>query len=243
VRVADVAERFAVPGSWQFSPEVAAVFDEHVEASVPFYQPIQELAAEVADWAAPAGATIADLGAATGTTCERIQRRHPDRGYTFHLYDAAEEMLDRARGKLVGAKVLPTQILSYQQRLEAGLRHSFASLTLALFTLQFLDPTDRHAVLQMARGCARDEGALLVAEKLRLPDSRWHEIAAAVSHDWKAARGIGHEAIRAKERALRGVLVPLTDDQNRRMITAAGWAGVEVLFRWHSWAVYGAFAS
>jgi tRNA (cmo5U34)-methyltransferase len=241
--VADVAERFTVPGSWQFTPEVAGAFDEHVEASVPFYQPLQRLVAELTDWLAPAGAVIADLGCATGTTAELIAARHPDRAYSFHLYDASEAMLDAARKKLAAAEGLgAADVYTWPGRLEDGLQHGQASLTLALFTLQFLDPLDRAAVLQMARGCSRDEGALVVAEKLRLPDSRWHEIAGAVSHDWKSEHGITDAQIRAKERALRGVLLPLTDHANRRLLEAAGWTAVEVLFRWHSWAVYGALA-
>jgi tRNA (cmo5U34)-methyltransferase len=238
--MADIAERFGVPGSWQFTPDVAGVFDEHVEASVPFYGAVQELVAELADWLAPAGATIADLGCATGTTCQLLQQRHPERGYSFHLYDASAAMLAEAQAKLEPAS---GQVKAHQGRLEDGLDHGHASLTLALFTLQFLDPLDRLAVLQMARGCSRPEGALVVAEKLRLPDSRWHEIAGAVSHDWKQARGITDGAIRAKERALRGVLLPATDQANRHAIGAAGWAAVEVLFRWHSWTVYGALAT
>jgi tRNA (cmo5U34)-methyltransferase len=241
--VADVAERFPVPGSWQFTPEVAGVFDEHVEASVPFYQPLQRLVAELADWLAPAGATIADLGCATGTTAQLLQQRHPERGYSFHLYDAAAAMLEEAAAKLAAAGAGADRVKTHHGRLEDGLDHGHASLTLALFTLQFLDPLDRQAVLQMARGCSREEGALVVAEKLRLPDSRWHEIAGAVSHDWKAAHGIADQAIRAKERALRGVLLPATDQANRRLIEAAGWAAVEVLFRWHSWTLYGALAT
>lgn len=238
---ADVAERFQVPGSWEFTPEVAAVFDSHVEASVPHYPEIQRLVAEAADWLAPAGATVVDLGAATGTTADLIAARHPERGYQFHLYDRSEAMLNQAKAKLAGYPNADVHL--HCGALEAGLEHGYATLTLALFTLQFLDPADRQALLQKARAASREQGALLAAEKLRLRDSRWQTIASAVSADWKAERGIGPDAIHAKERALRGVLVPQTDLENRRMLEGAGWHEVEVLFRWHSWAVYGAFAS
>ena len=238
--MADIAERFAVPGSWQFTPEVVDAFDTHVEQSVPFYAEIQALAAEVCDWLAPAGSTIADLGCATGTTVERITRRHPERGYCLHLYDASDEMLDQAAKKLAGAGA---EVVCHLGRLEDGLDHQQASLTLALVTLQFLDPRDRIAVLDRARQCSRQGGALLVAEKLALVDARWHEIAGAVSHDRKSARGITDQAIRAKERALRGVLIPAADADYRAWLAATGWQSAETLFRWHSWVVYGAFAS
>ena len=237
----DVADHFAVPGSWAFTAQVADAFDDHVEASVPHYGVVQALVAEAADWLAPAGAVIADLGCATGTTAAAIAARHPDRGYTFELYDASADMLDQAAVKLAEQPGVAVHL--HRGRLEAGLHHGHASLTVCLFTLQFLDPLDRASLLTRARGASRDEGAILVAEKLRLPDSRWHEIAGAVSHDYKHARGVADQAIRAKERALRGVLNPLTDHANRRLLDGAGWRSVEVLFRWHSWALYGALAS
>ena len=51
------------------------------------------------------------------------------------------------------------------------------------------------------------------------------------------------EAIRAKSRALRGVLRPMGAIQLEELIGQAGWHSVEVLFRWHNWALVGAFAS
>lgn len=66
---------------------------------------------------------------------------------------------------------------------------------------------------------------------------------ADASHDWKAAHGISDTAIRAKSRALRGVLIPQPQNSLITMIKTAGWKSPEVLFRWHQWAVIGAFAA
>jgi tRNA (cmo5U34)-methyltransferase len=235
----EVTNAFTVPGSWAFTPEVARVFDEHVEASVPFYREIQALVAGLSDWLAPAAAVVADLGASTGTTAWMISRRHPNRRLTFHLYDAERSMLDVAAERLAGSD---TTVHYHHTRLESGLLHDQADLTLALFTLQFLDPIDRAAVLAAARQRSRARGALIVAEKLRLTDALWQEIAISSSHDYKAMQGISSEAIRVKERSLRGVLNPLTDAENRQLLVEAGWSSLETLFRWQQWTVYAAFA-
>ena len=94
-RVPDIAEQFTT-GGWQFTPEVAGVFPEHVRASVPFYDAIQDLIAETTDWLVPHGGLIADLGAATGITAHRILQRHPGRDIRFALYDEQQAMLDQA---------------------------------------------------------------------------------------------------------------------------------------------------
>jgi SAM-dependent methyltransferase len=86
----DVAEQFGT-GAWAFTPEVADVFPEHVRASVPFYDVIQDLVAELSDWLVPAGGLVADLGAATGYFTVRLARAAP-KGRVYAV-DIEESML------------------------------------------------------------------------------------------------------------------------------------------------------
>lgn len=235
--LADVAEGFPA-GGWKFTEEVADAFPAHVRASVPYYDQMQDLVAELTDWLTPAGGLVADLGCSTGHTCALIHRRHPERRLRFAMYDESKPMLEHAAAELgeTGAEF-------HAQRLQDPLQHSGADLTLLLFVLQFLPMTDRVAVLRAARNCAADTGALIIAEKTRPRDARWAEYAADVSHDWKARHGLSDTAIRAKAASLRGVLIPWPLTQTMRMITDCGWRSPEVLFRWHSWVVIGAFST
>jgi tRNA (cmo5U34)-methyltransferase len=151
-------------------------------------------------------------------------------------------MLDRAAEMLAGVSHLHADYVQADIR-QASLAHLDADLTVALFTLQFLPFSDRVTVLANARQAAAPTGALIVAEKVRPLDSRWAEIASDASHDWKAQHGITDTAIRAKARALRGVLQPYPEAALLAAVTAAGWTSPEILFRWHSWCVLGAFAT
>lgn len=237
----DIAEEFDT-GAWRFNKAVVDVFPEHVRASVPFYDAVQDLVAEASDWLLPQGGLLVDLGASTGTTVQRISERHPHRNIRAVLYDIEQTMLDKAADNLAGAPVGHVDYV--QARIQdAPLKHADADLTVSLFTLQFLPLRDRVAALRNARLCATETGALIVAEKVRPLDSRWAELANDASHDWKAAHGIPDTAIRAKARALRGVLTPHPQDTLFQAVTTAGWCAPEVLFRWHSWLVLGAFAT
>ena len=238
----DIAELFA-PGGWEFTSEVVAVFDDHVRASVPHYDLMQQMVADLSDWLLPAGATYVDLGASTGTTAELLLRRHPDRRVTVWLYDEQAEMLERAARKLAPVLHSDTQLHLCVQRVEDPHAHWGADLTTALFTLQFLSPADRDLTLNRARQHSAPHGTLIVAEKIRPADSRWAEIAIDSSHDWKAQHGIDPAAIQAKARALRGVLRPRTEHELHTEIADAGWRDPETLFRWHNWTVVAAYAA
>ncbi len=236
----DIAESFKT-GAWKFTPEVVGVFPEHVRASVPFYDEIQDLVAQASDWLLPQDGVFADLGAATGITAARVIARHPERCIKVHLYDTEKPMLDAAEATL---RDLPWgELHTHLHPIETPLLHKEADLTTALFTLQFLPLRERVAALRNARLCATETGALLVAEKVRPTDSRWAEIGNDVSHDYKASQGIPDKAIRAKARALRGVLQPYPSKTLTMMLDTTGWCSPEVLFRWHQWTVVGAFAT
>jgi len=228
-------------GQWKFTPEVAASFDKHVASSVPFYKDIQDIVARISDWSLPDGSTFADLGASTGTTAAAIHTRHPNRDLTFVLYDEQQAMLDQAAAKLEAAGAACYE-LRCQDITREPQRHHEAGLTTALFTLQFLPISGRLRALKAARDLAAPGGVLVVAEKVALPDGRWHEMAAELSWDKKLEAGHSAEHVVVKAASLRGVLRPLSDDANRRLISGAGWESVEILFRWQQWAVYGAFA-
>lgn len=243
----DVAERFGA-GQWEFTPEVADQFDDHVRASVPYYDDIQAMIAEASDWLLPQGGLLADIGCSTGNTTLAVLARHPARQFRIALYDQSVSMLAKARPAVEAVSLgrpMPHVVDAYPRRLpEDHLEHTGADLTVIAFVLQFLDlPARTELLRQAARAAVPGMGALLLAEKTRPADSRWAEIANDASHDVKATRGISDTAIRAKARALRGVLRPLTLDHTLALIAGAGWEAPEVLFRWHSWVLIGAFAA
>ncbi|MEU4328538.1 hypothetical protein [Nonomuraea dietziae] len=150
----DIAERFRT-GAWEFTPDVVDVFDDHVRASVPHYDAIQDLVAETTDWLVPAGGLVADL------------QRHPNRGIRFALYDEQPAMLDQAKIELKKLGGEHDVILSATRVQHGPLVHEEADLTLCLFALKFLPQEERVTTPRLARTCSAETGALIVAEKIR----------------------------------------------------------------------------
>lgn len=227
---------------WTFQPAyIAENFDEHVPKHVPHYEQFQQQVCAVADWLLPRNGVVVDVGCSTGTTALAIERKYADRNPVYWLYDESQAMV-----KLAERKLLPF-ISSRRMNLLVGkaehaLCHSDADLSLALFTLQFMPQAARRQLLIGLSLRSKRGAALLVAEKVRPQSPRWSEYATSISLDYKATLGVDAAAIRDKERSLRSVLMPNTDDENRKLITDAGWRDVEVLFRWQNWILYGAFA-
>ncbi|MBL5945870.1 methyltransferase domain-containing protein [Enterobacter asburiae] len=83
---------------FRFDEQVAGVFDDIVDRSVPFYQEIQRMVVELAaDYAAP-GSQLCDIGCATGTTLALMDSVvSPDVSFTG--IDNSPEMLEKCRIK------------------------------------------------------------------------------------------------------------------------------------------------
>ena len=79
---------------FKFGENVARVFDDMVNRSVPFYGEIQRMMAEIAADHAVEGAYVYDLGCSTGTTMVGMDTM-VDQNIRFIGVDDSQEMLDK----------------------------------------------------------------------------------------------------------------------------------------------------
>ena len=86
-------------GDFKFGANVAKVFDDMVNRSVPFYGEIQRMIAELAGNHAAEGSYVYDLGCSTGTTLIGMNTM-VDRNIRFIGVDDSQEMLDKCKTKL-----------------------------------------------------------------------------------------------------------------------------------------------
>jgi tRNA (cmo5U34)-methyltransferase len=219
---------------WTFH-DFGFAFDTHVAAHLPGYADVQTLIRLIASMQVPRGGVVADLGCSTGTTAANIAGL--DRDISFWLYDTDKSMLDLADERV------PAEHTLCQQDVRDQLRHSHADLTVALWVMQFIPPTDWITVLANAHRASARTGCLLVAARTMHPDPRWESVGLAALDDYKANQGVTADERVAKTRSLRGVQGAWPVGAYREAIADAGWHEPTVLWRWHIWTVIGAWAS
>ena len=229
-------------GAWKFDADVVAQFDSHVAASVRGYSEIQATIGRVADWAAPDGAKVIDIGCSTGTTFDVIQSRHPRRTYHFVGYDTSPEMVASAVAKMADRNTSGTYTDIYEHDVLNGLKHEDADLNIAVFTVQFVNPYSRVALLSELLRCSKPGAVLLLAEKTIPQDPRWALICAEASWEDKRIAGFSGDEIVAKAEALRGVLRPVSELLCVQEAITAGWEAPQVLWASWNWRLYGFIA-
>lgn len=77
---------------------------------------------------------------------------------------------------------------------------------------------------------------MVMYEKTLGGAARQQDILAQLYHEFKSQQGLSAAAILNKERALQGVAMPLSLEDNQAMLKRVGFTEVEIVFREHCFA-------
>lgn len=220
------------PGRFDFGEATAAVFDDMLERSVPFYRELQRMLAEIAADRAVAGSRLYDLGCSTGTTLVELDRT-VDPGVAFVGVDASPEMLQRCREKLrrlgSGRSI---ELLCADLNDPPPLAD--ASVVVLNLTLQFVRPRQRGPLLAAVATALRPGGCLLLVEKVRGGDAALDADFIRYHHAFKRRNGYSALEIARKRDALEDVLIPYTAAANHELLRRSGFRTTEGFFRWYN---------
>lgn len=215
-----------------FNGNVAAVFDDMLSRSVPFYAEIQRMAIEMcADFAQP-GTRLVDLGCSTGTTLVALDHTVQP-GVRFLGIDNSPDMLARAATEL--SQLSPGRELELRAAdLNTGVAFDNASVALLVLTLQFIRPLRRAQLMADIYRGLNEQGALILVEKVLGEDSMFNRLFIKYYYDMKRRHGYSDLEIAQKREALENVLVPYKLLENRELLLQTGFRYVDVFFKWYN---------
>lgn len=221
-------------GDFNFGESVAAVFDDMLNRSVPFYSEMQRMIAEmVVDFAAD-GTHIYDLGCSTGTTLMNLERSIGNRVKYIGI-DNSEEMLAKCRKNLSDRKFAAEYELVCAD-LNKGIHIENASAVLMVLTLQFLRPLYREKLIESIYHGMNDNGCLIVVEKVIGEDSLFNRLFIKYYYDMKKRNGYSEMEISQKREALENVLIPYKLLENRELLLNQGFRYCDVFFKWYNFS-------
>ena len=219
---------------FRFDSKTAAVFDNMVSRSVPFYDEIQRMSGEIAADFAVDGTNLFDLGCSTGTTLLYLDKA-VSRGVCFVGVDNSADMLEKAGEKLRQAGVTRAYDLK-----AADLNREYivenASVVVMNLTLQFVRPLYRERVVRHIHEGLLDQGCLILVEKQTISDSLLNRLFIHYYYEMKRRNGYSEVEIAQKREALENVLIPYRPEENRELLRAVGFKYVEEFFRWYNFA-------
>lgn len=215
-----------------FGDGVAAVFDDMVDRSVPFYQEMQRMIMEMAADFAVEGSNVYDLGCATGTTLLNLHHSLPDNVKIIGI-DNSEAMLEKCRVKLERYR----QAREFEFRcidLNDGIHIENASVVCMVLTLQFIRPLYRKKLIDYIFKGMNENGCLFLVEKVVGEDTMLNRHYIKYYYEMKKRKGYSDLEICQKREALENVLIPYRLAENQEMLFECGFRYCDVFFKWYN---------
>jgi tRNA (cmo5U34)-methyltransferase len=223
------------PKPFAFNHEVAEVFDDMVQRSIPMYRDVTRF---TADWVIhfyQAGTSIIDIGCSTGTTTHQIAHRLPAAA-AFVAIDSSEAMIRRAEQKL--SDFPPQHKLELLCSDVMSVRLPKASAVVINYTLQFLPVAQRGLLMQRIFEALVPGGIILMSEKVRHSSPAFQELGTHIYEGFKEHQGYSRTEIEKKKEALENVLVPFTEAEHRGLLEHSGFTSVESIMKWNTFMTF-----
>ncbi len=220
---------------FEFDAEVAAVFDDMLLRSVPFYRESQSLTRRFAANALSEGGIVYDLGCSTAAQLLEIERSLERKGDVRLIgIDNSEAMIAHARKKIeaYGSRVelVEGDILTFP--------YEKARVVISNYTLQFIRPMQREGLIRTIAEALEEGGVFIFSEKVVSDDPKLNKELIDCYYDFKKTQGYSEYEIMQKREALENVLIPYTMNENIQMAKNCGFKTCDVLFRWTNFATF-----
>ncbi len=218
---------------FEFDAEVAAVFDDMLQRSVPFYKESQKITEFFVLKKLQHGGLMYDLGCSTASLLLNIHRKLEVEASLVGL-DNSEAMLEQAKRKCeaygANIEVKFADILEYE--------YNKADVFVSNYTLQFIRPLVREELVKKISASLKEEGVFLFSEKVISHHCKLNKELIECYYEFKKEQGYSEYEIMQKREALENVLVPYSEEENIKMALNCGFSHCEVVFRWANFATF-----
>ena len=221
-----------------FDRAVVDVFPDMIQRSVPGYQTIINLCAELAARFVQPGSNCYDLGCSLGASSLAIRQQINQPGVSIIAVDNSPAMLQRCQilfDKTGDKQRSETSV----QLLEADIcdiEITNASLVVMNFTLQFIPLQKRHSLLKKIYAGLKPGGCLVISEKLLFEPEPLNQLLSELHHQFKSAQGYSDLEISQKRDAIENVLIPETLDSHINRLRACGFKTASPWFQCFNFA-------
>lgn len=204
-----------------FDDSVADVFPDMIRRSVPGYETIISLLGVLANQYAQDNTRIYDLGCSLGAATLSIHQQTRTLDLEHICIDNSEAMVKRCESRL--DRLMPEAKLQLlcEDIEKSDIKNT--SVVVVNFTLQFLTPETRLALLKKIYDGLLPNGVLVLSEKLVFDDSTENQHQIDWHHNFKRANGYSDLEISQKRAAIENIMIPDTFEQHQQRLQEAGF--------------------
>lgn len=230
---------------WEFDEEVAEVFENMLERSIPQYHVMRNSVVELTKsillntkrlkdrW------DILDIGCSDGLMLEKLIDALDGQGH-FVGVDISEPMLKKAKDRFSNRPISSNVDIKYcDLRTEFPEFESVYDVITSILCIQFTPIECRQQIIQnVYDNLSGRNGTFIMVEKVLGNSAYLDKLFVSNYYNLKRSNGYSQEQIDRKRLSLEGVLVPVTSDWNIQLLKQAGFRKVDVFWRWMNFVGY-----
>jgi len=231
--VKDIIFSKEIEKQFEFDEEVASVFDDMLERSVPFYKNILSLIANLVEKNTKENDIVCDLGCSTASTLLEIFNKTSSKLKLVGI-DSSSAMIKKAKRKIsaFGADIKLVQADFIKDNIP------LSKVIIANYTLQFVRPSKREELIKKIYNSLENDGLFIFNEKIIYENKKLNKQMIDIYYDFKKQKGYSEYEISKKREALENVLIPYSDEENISLAKSAGFKNVNTIFKWANFACF-----
>ncbi|MBU1311962.1 MAG: carboxy-S-adenosyl-L-methionine synthase CmoA [Gammaproteobacteria bacterium] len=223
------AEPLAQVQDFRFDDQVADVFPDMIQRSVPGYATIIQTIGKLTSRFQQSDSHYYDLGCSLGAATLAMRRNINAANSRIIAVDNSTAMVERCERHLQAFRSdVPVEVKLADIR-EQVIEN--AAVVVINFTLQFLPKEDRDALINKVYQGLKPGAVLILSEKLISADSIANELLIELHHDFKRANGYSELEISQKRSALENVMKPDTLQEHQQRLQQAGFSSQTLWFQ------------
>ena len=210
-------------GAWNFKKNVAKNFYKHINKSVPLYKEGHQLIIKLSDFFLKEKSVCYDLGCSTSDLLIGLSKYTNKKKVKFIGFDLEKDMISVSKKNIKKNKIFNVKVLNEDFTKSKFLK---ADLIISYYSIQFTSPTKRQQIINKIYKSLNWGGCFIMFEKFRGPDARFQDIFTQIYNDFKETNGFSVYEIFNKQKSLRGILEPFSDQGNLGLLKRAGFKDI-----------------
>lgn len=215
---------------FQFDERVVAVFPDMIQRSVPGYGIIISMIGLLTAKYAQANTHCYDLGSSLGAATLVMRQNIDQPECDIIAVDNSPAMISRGQELLARdtTSQVPVKMVCADLR---DIAIENASVVVLNFTLQFIPPQERQALIERVYAGLKPGGIVVLSEKIAFADPRQQLFHDELHRDFKRANGYSDLEISQKRTALENVMIPETLTCHQQRLKSAGFSCCDLWFQ------------
>lgn len=219
-----------------FDAQVVEVFPDMISRSVPGYNTIIDTIGRLSQQFVKDNSHIYDLGCSLGAATLAMRKGITSSNCKIIGVDNSADMVKRCKLHIEAFKgETPVEIIEGNiQEIEI----SNASMVVLNFTLQFIERSQREALLTKIANGLNTGGLLVLSEKVSHGDTKSDELLIDLHHKFKRDNGYSELEVAQKRSALEKVMLTDTSEQHINRLKRAGFNHISPWFQCYNFVSF-----